>query len=169
MRRLTGVTPYGMIMTMQTTMTRRPAAKELRRLGIQVTASGDLAELRAKTLLTKNSMARMLGISIGALTAYEDLKRAMTSDVALRVGEWYWGAVTALQDALASGVPIQTMVPAAQAAQYLNWTQDALETACEMGTVNAELIGVLGWYLPAEELPGRSARAVARRRAPVKV
>jgi hypothetical protein len=158
-----------MIMTMQTTMTRRPAAKELRRLGIQVTASGDLAELRAKTLLTKNSMARMLGISIGALSAYEDLKRAMTADVALRVGEWYWGAITALQDAIASGVPIQAMIPSAQAAQYLNQTADEVEARCASGELRHESLGVMGIYLYADDLPGLTAKRVARRRAPVTV
>lgn len=156
-------------MTMQPTMTRRPSARELRRLGIMATASGDLAKLRAKTLLTKNTMARMLDISIGALSAYEKGDRAMTKDVALRVGEWYWGAIVALQDTLACGIPFQAMIPSAQAAQYLNQTLDVVEERCARGELRNESLGVMGIYVYAEELPGYTAKTIARRRAPIKV
>lgn len=150
-----------------TTMTAPPGEFELRRLGYEVTVSGDLAALRAKTRLTTNTMARMLGLNIGALTGYEALTRAMSKDVALRIGEWYWGATTALRDALANGVPVHTMIPAAQAAQYLNMKLEDLEAACQFGTQRAESLGVMGWYLYAEDLPGLTAHKVAKGLLPV--
>lgn len=130
--------------------------------------SGDLASLRAKTRLTKNTLARMLGVSIGALTGYESLNRALSRDVALRIGEWYWGATTALAQALTDGVPLHTMIPAAQAAQYLNMALEDLEAACACGTLRAELIGVMGWYIHADDLPGLTAHLIARGLQPVK-
>lgn len=157
---------------MQPTTMTRPGELELRRLGYAVTVSGDLAALRAKTRLTKNTLARMLGVSIGALTGYETLKRALSRDVALRIGEWYWGATTALAQALADGVPVHTMIPAAQAAQYLNITLEDLETECATGTFStqgAELIGVMGWYLHADSLPGLTAHLIAKGLTPVTV
>jgi hypothetical protein len=147
---------------MQATTISQPGEFELRRLGYEVTVSGDLAALRAKTRLTKNTMARMLGINIGALTGYEALTRAISKDVALRIGEWYWGATTALAQALAFGVPVHAMIPAAQAAQYLNMPLEYLEIACHYEVLRAELIGVMGWYLHADELPGLTAHTVAR-------
>lgn len=155
------VTPYRTIVIMQPITMNRPGEHDLRRLGYEVTVSGDLASLRAKTRLTKNTLARMLGVSIGALSGYESLNRALSRDVALRIGEWYWGATTALADALASGVPLHTMIPAAQAAQYLNMTLEDLEDACASGERRAELIGVMGWYLPADSLPGLTAHVIA--------
>lgn len=165
MRRLPAVTPYGTIVIMQPTTENRPGEFELRRLGFAVTASGDLAALRAKTRLTKNTLARMLGVSIGALSGYENLTRAVSGSVALRIGEWYWGATQALAAALDDGVPIHTMIPAAQAAQYLNMPLEDLEAACAEGTFDtqgAELIGVMGWYLHADSLPGLTAHKIAR-------
>lgn len=147
---------------MQASAISPPGEFQLRRLGYEVTVSGDLAALRAKTRITKNTMARMLGINIGALTGYEALTRAMSKDVALRVGEWYWGATTALASAIADGIPVHTMIPAAQAAQYTNMTLEDLEAACEFGTLGAVLLGVMGWYLPADSLPGLTARKVAQ-------
>jgi hypothetical protein len=148
---------------MQTTHS-QPGVTELRRLGYEVTVSGDLAALRAKTRLTKNTFARMLGISIGALNGYEDLTRAMSKNVALRIGEWYWGATLVLASALADGIPVHAMIPSAQAAQYLNMTLEDLEAACVLGTLRAESLGVMGWYLYAEDLPGLTAHLIAQGR-----
>lgn len=154
---------------MQSTMTRRPSEQELRRLGIQVTVSGDLAALRAKMLLTKNAMARQVGISIGALTAYENALRGISPEVGLRIGEWYWGAITALQDAIAEGIPVHTMIPSCQAAQYLHTPHPDVEEMCADGRLRCELLGVLGYYVYADELPGKTAERVARGRRVVKV
>lgn len=147
---------------MQPTTMNRPGAHELRRLGVQVTVSGDLARLRAKTRLTKTTLARMLNVSLSALSGYEGLDRAISKDVALRIGEWYWGATRAIQDALADGVPIHTMIPAAQAAQYLNIPLTEVETGCASGKLRAELIGTMGYYLYADALPGLTAKIIAR-------
>lgn len=167
MARLPAVTPYRMIVIMQPTTISPPGEFQLRRLGYEVTVSGDLAALRAKTRLTKNTMARMLNISIGALTGYEALTRAISKDVALRIGEWYWGATTALAQALTDGLPVHTMIPAAQAAQYLSMSLEDLETSCEDGTHRAESLGVMGWYFYAEDLPGLTARMVGQGLSPV--
>lgn len=147
---------------MQPTETAPPGEFQLRRLGYEVTVSGDLAALRAKTRLTTNTLARMLGVNIGALTAYEALTRAISPAVALRIGEWYWGATTALADALGAGIPVHAMIPSAQAAQYLNMTLEDLEAACVFGTMRGESLGVMGWYLYAEDLPGLTAHMVAQ-------
>jgi DNA-binding XRE family transcriptional regulator len=152
---------------MQSTLT-RVSAEELRRLGVQVTVSGDLARFRAKTRLTKNTMAHLLGVSIGALSAYEKAERAITKDVALRIGEWYWGACLALKDALSSGIPVHTMIPIAQAAQHLNIPVDEVFERCRAGILRCESLGVMGHYVYADDLPGPVAERIANGRTPIK-
>lgn len=169
MRRLRQTTPYGMIMTMQSTATRKASAEELRRLGVQVTVSGDLARFRAKTRLTKNTMAHLLGVSIGALSAYERAERAITKDVALRIGEWYWGACVALKDALDNGIPVHAMIPIPQAAQHLNVPVADVEQRCRFGSLRCESLGVMGYFVYADDLPGPVAERIARKRTPIKV
>lgn len=154
-RRLTLATPDGMIMFMQST-TERASTTELRRLGVQLAASGDLAKLRAKTRMTKNTMARLLGVSIGALSAYEKAERAVTAEVALRIGEWYWGATLALRDAVANGIPVHAMIPSAQAAQYLGTPMEEVEARCAAGSLRCESLGVMGYYVYADEIPAGS-------------
>lgn len=169
MGRLRGTTPYGMIMTMQSTLNRKASAQELRRLGVQVAVSGDLARFRAKTRLTKNTMAHLLGVSIGALSAYERADRAITKDVALRIGEWYWGACLALKDALDSGIPVHAMIPIPQAAQHLNVPVEEVVQRCGNGSLRCESLGVMGFYVYAEDLPGPVALRISRKRTPIRV
>lgn len=169
MPRLRWITTDGTIMCMQSTTNRRASAQELRRLGVQVTVSGDLAKFRAKTRLTKNTMAHMFGVSIGALTAYEKADRAITKDVALRIGEWYWGACLALKDAVESGIPVQAMIPVAQVAQNLGVPVDHVELRCRAGELRCESLGVMGFYIYADALKGPAAEKIASRRTPVTV
>lgn len=140
-------------MCMQSKKTRSASEIKLCRLGVQLAASGDLAKLRAKTRMTKNTMARLLGVSIGALSAYEKAERAVTAEVALRIGEWYWGATLALSDALDKGIPVHTMIPSAQAAQYMGLPLEEIETRCAEGGLRCESLGVMGFYVYADEIP----------------
>lgn len=149
---------------MQPTIDTPVSELDLRRLGIAVAVSGDLARLRAKTRITKNNMATMLNLSIAALTAYENATRAVTATVALRIGEWYWGAIRALEAAVVDEIPLHEMLPAATAAQLMARPLPEVEAWCRAGTLRAESLGVLGWYVYDHQAPPPRSPAERERR-----
>jgi DNA-binding XRE family transcriptional regulator len=134
----------------------QPTRDDLLKLGFNVTLEGDLARLRQKVGLTRNAMARLIGVDAEGLREWEALRRAMTLETALRIGEWFWWAEEALSELSDSGVNVRALVPASVAAQHLGVTTEDLENGAHMGNRRHEVLGVLGTFLYRADFPKMS-------------
>lgn len=138
----------------------QPTRDDLLKLGFNVTLEGDLAQLRKKVGLTRNAQARLIGVDAEGLREWEGLRRAMTLETALRIGEWFWWAEEALRELSESGVSLHSLVPASVAAQHLGMPTESVELEAEladprgpMADYRHEVLGVLGTFLYRADFP----------------
>jgi hypothetical protein len=85
------------------------------------------------------------------------MARAMNLVTAIRIGEWYRWAQEALKEA--SDLDLDTLVPAAKAAQLFGVHRDDLvDTFISERKLRHEHLGVLGTFIYKDQIP-RYARA----------
>lgn len=130
-----------------------PTRAELIKLGISSTLNGDLRRLREKVQLSRNAQAHLMEVTPDALKRWEEAEQGMNQQSALRVGEWYWGAERAIQDAEAHGIDLADLVPLSTACQYLAMSADEVLRKCQAGALHCEDLGVLGTYLHRTDIP----------------
>lgn len=142
-----GVPKYAHEMDTPATQVRDPDRRDLVRLGTSVTLGGDLAVVRETFHLTRNAQAHLIGVTPDALRRWETGDQGMNTESALRVGEWYWGAMRVLDNLQLDGIDIRDLVPCTTAAQYLGVSVLEISEKCQSGGLRCEDLGVLGLYV----------------------
>lgn len=130
-----------------------PTRAELIRLGLEATLSGDLRRLRDKAHLSRNAQAHLMEVTPDALRRWEEAEQGMNSNSALRVGEWYWAAKRAVEDAEAHGIDLDLLVPLSTACQHLAMSAEDVAEKCRTGQLRCESLGVLGVYVHRTHIP----------------
>jgi hypothetical protein len=131
-----------------------PTEADLVKLGYDVVISGELAELRNSVRLTRNAQANLIGVPSEHLRMWEDLSRGMNIDTALLIGEWFWGAKTALEQG--PQIDFDAFIHDSKAAQYLGIPASLVgHVAKERGLIFEDM-GVLGVFIDPKSL-GRKA------------
>lgn len=130
-----------------------PDRTELIQLGITATLSGDLRRLRDRVHLSRNAQALLMDVTPDALRRWENAEQGMNRQSALRVGEWYWAAKVAIEDAEAHGINLDALVPLSTACQHLALSADEVEEKCQTGGLRCESLGVLGTYVYRTHIP----------------
>lgn len=127
-----------------------PTESDLVKLGYDVVISGELAELRTNVRLTRNAQARLMGVDGENLRRWESLDRGMNIETALRVGEWFWAAKTALNSA--HNIDFDDVIPASKAAQYLGVSANEVGDYAKSHDMPYEDLGVLGVFISLKAL-----------------
>lgn len=124
--------------------------RKLAERGYQAVLGGELARMRDKLSMTRHAQSVLIGVDSESLRRYESLERGMNIDTAVRIGEWLWGAETALKSA--PDLAFQEVVPISTAARRFGIPANELEAACDRGKYRHERLGVLGTFIYLEGL-----------------
>lgn len=130
-----------------------PTRADLIQLGLTATLSGDLRRLREKVHLSRNAQAHLMEVTPDALKRWEEAEQGMNRASALRVGEWYWAAERAIDDAVSGGIDLDQLVPLATAAQHLAMPAEEILKKCQTRDLRCEDLGVLGVYIYRSYIP----------------
>lgn len=122
-----------------------PTRDDLAKLGYNVVLSGKLHKLRESVHMTRNAQSRLIGVEPESLVKWESLDRAMNIETAVRIGEWYWGAMKVLDES--PEIEFRELVCASKAAQYLGIPVGELETSVSQRGLPHEDLGVLGIFI----------------------
>lgn len=130
-----------------------PTRAELIRLGQLSILNGDLRRLRDKVGLSRNAQAHLIDVTPDALKRWEAGEQGMNAQSALRVGEWFWAAQRAIEDAEAHGVDLGELVPLSTASQYLAMSAEEVLEKCQTGDLRCEDLGELGRFIYRAHIP----------------
>lgn len=129
-----------------------PTRDDLVKLGLNAAFHGQLSEMRKVTGLSRAGMAGLIGVTSEALREWEALRRTMTMETALRIGEWFWAAEKIIDNA---GDPIDfsILMPGGGACMMFNVKADELKKYLEWQHVDFEDLGVLGIFVYRDQIP----------------
>jgi len=128
-------------------------------LGMRVVFDGNLQEMRRDLNMSRTGMAALIGVSPESLRKWESGKQGMKLSTAIKVAKWWLDAQEAL-DKLPEDTNLSDLVPMVAVVAHLGVSQQRVKAWCDKGEMRYEDLGVLGYFIYRDEVPGIVIRGI---------